>query len=152
MDQDLEFMNLAYEEAAKCLEIDEVPVGAIIVKDNQVISSAHNLRETTKLATAHAEIIAIEAACRKLDSWYLDQCTLYVTLEPCLMCSGAIINSRIKRVVFGANESRWLALTSIYQSAKPVNHCPEITAGIMEEQCSKIIKDYFKNKRKKGKS
>ncbi|WRK53054.1 nucleoside deaminase [Coprobacillaceae bacterium CR2/5/TPMF4] len=90
--------------------------------------------------------------CKKLDSWYLDECTLYVTLEPCVMCSGAIINSRIKKVVFGAYESRWLALTSIYQSEKPVNHHPEIIPGILEEQCSKVIKDYFKNKRKKDKS
>ena len=152
MDQDIEFMKIAYLEASKCLEKDEVPVGAIIVKDNQIISSSHNLRQTSKLATAHAEILAIEEACKKLDSWYLDECTLYVTLEPCVMCSGAIINSRIKKVVFGAYESRWLALTSIYQSEKPVNHRPEIIPGILEEQCSKVIKDYFKNKRKKDKS
>ena len=152
MDQDIEFMKIAYLEALKCLEKDEVPVGAIIVKDNKIISSSHNLRQTSKLATAHAEILAIEEACKKLDSWYLDECTLYVTLEPCVMCSGAIINSRIKKVVFGAYESRWLALTSIYQSEKPVNHHPEIIPGILEEQCSKVIKDYFKNKRKKDKS
>ena len=152
MNQDIKFMEIAYQEALKCLEKDEVPVGAVIVKDNEVISCAHNLRETTNLATAHAEILAIEEACKKLDSWYLDECTLYVTLEPCVMCSGAIINSRIKKVVFGAYESRWLALTSIYQSEKPVNHRPEIIPGILEEQCSKVIKDYFKNKRKKDKS
>ena len=87
MNQDIKFMEIAYQEALKCLEKDEVPVGAVIVKDNEVISCAHNLRETTNLATAHAEILAINEACKKLKSWYLDECTLYVTLEPCVMCS-----------------------------------------------------------------
>lgn len=150
MDRDIEFMEIAYQEALKCLEKDEVPVGAIIVRNNEIIARSHNLRETSKLATAHAEILAINEACKALDSWYLDECTLYVTLEPCVMCSGAIINSRIKRVVFGAFESRWLALTSIYQSDLPVNHQPEIVTGVLEEKCSKVIKDYFKNKRNKG--
>lgn len=152
MNQDLEFMKIAYQEALKCLDKDEVPVGAIVVKDGQIIGRGHNLRETSKLATAHAEIIAIEEACKKINSWYLDECTLYVTLEPCVMCSGAIINSRIKRVVFGAHEARWLAMTTIYQSKFPVNHQPEIVSGILAKECSLIIKDYFKKKRKKDKS
>lgn len=152
MNQDIEFMELAYQEALKCLEKDEVPVGAVIVRNGQVIARAHNLRETSQLATAHAEILAINTACQKLNSWYLDECTLYVTLEPCVMCSGAIINSRIKRVVFGASEARWLALTSIYQATLSVNHQPEIVTGILQEKCSIVIKEYFKNKRKKDKS
>lgn len=148
MEQDIEFMELAYQEALKCLDKDEVTVGTVIVRNNQVIARGHNLRETTNLATAHAEIIAINEACKKLNSWYLDECSLYVTLEPCIMCSGAIINSRIKRVVFGAFENRWLALTTIYDSNFPVNHKPEITSGILQDKCSLIIKEYFKNKRK----
>lgn len=152
MNQDIEFMELAYQEALKCLEKDEVPVGTVIVRNGQVIARSHNLRETSQLATAHAEILAINTACQKLNSWYLDECTLYVTLEPCIMCSGAIINSRIKKVVFGASEARWLALTSIYQATLPVNHQPEIVAGILQEKCSTVIKEYFKNKRKKDKS
>lgn len=151
MDQDIKYMEIAYQEALKCLEKDEVPVGAIIVKDDKIIARAHNLRQTSKLATAHAEILAIETACKKLDSWYLDECVLYVTLEPCLMCSGAIINSRIKKVVFGAYESRWLALTTIYDTGKPVNHKPEIIPGILQQECSTVIKDYFKKKRKQDK-
>ena len=137
MDQDLEFMEIAYQEALKCLDMDEVPVGAVIVKDGKIIACGRNLRETSKRATAHAEIIAIEEACRTLNSWYLDECTLYVTLEPC---------------VFGAFESRWLALTTIYQSNIPVNHQPVIVSGVLGDKCSKVIKDYFKNKRKRDKS
>ena len=146
MDQDTKYMDLAYQEALKCLDKDEVPVGAIIVKDNQVIAWGHNLRETTNLATAHAEIIAIEEAEKLLKTWHLDDCTLYTTLEPCLMCSGAIIQSRIKRVVYGCSENRWSSLSSLLKK-ESLNHYPTITAHIYEKECSMLISSYFKEKR-----
>ena len=102
MHTDKYFMNQAYKEAIKALNIDEVPVGAVIVKDNKIIARAHNLKETLNLSTAHAEILAINKASKKLKTWHLDDCIMYVTLEPCVMCAGAIIQSRIKKVVYGA--------------------------------------------------
>ena len=128
MDKDLEYMRIAYNEALKALKLDEVPIGAIIVKDD--------------------EIIAIEEAEKKLDNWHLDDCTLYTTLEPCLMCSGAIIQSRIKRVVYGASEKRWSSLSNLLKT-EILNHYPEITENIFEKECSMIISLYFKQKRSK---
>lgn len=141
------FMQKAYHEALKALKIDEVPVGAVIVRDGKIIARGHNQRESKNIATAHAETIAIQKACRKLNSWRLDDCTLYTTLEPCLMCTGVIIQSRIQRVVYGAHDTRWLAFDKIIHSQYPVNHIPMVTKDILIDQCSKIIKDYFKQKR-----
>lgn len=146
MNQDLEYMKLAYNEALKALKIDEVPIGAIIVKDDQVIAKAHNLKETSQLVTRHAEIEVIEFAEKELKSWHLDDCILYTTLEPCLMCSGAIIQSRIKRVVYGASEKRWSSLSNLLKTEN-LNHYPEITAHIYEKECSMLISSYFKEKR-----
>jgi tRNA(adenine34) deaminase len=146
MDQDIEFMKLAYNEALKALKLDEVPIGAIIVKDGEVIAKGHNLKETSQQATRHAEIIAIEEAEKKLNNWHLDDCILYTTLEPCLMCSGAIIQSRIKRVVFGASEKRWSCITSIINSEN-INHYPIIEGNVLEKECSMLISQYFRNKR-----
>lgn len=148
MDKDLEYMRIAYNEALKALKLDEVPIGAIIVKDDEIIAKAYNLKETSKIATKHAEIIAIEEAEKKLDNWHLDDCTLYTTLEPCLMCSGAIIQSRIKRVVYGASEKRWSSLSNLLKT-EILNHYPEITENIFEKECSMIISLYFKQKRSK---
>lgn len=145
---DLEYMKIAYEEAMKALEYDEVPIGAIIVKDGKIISKAFNSKETEKLVTRHAEIIAIEKAEKALGSWYLDGCILYTTLEPCLMCSGAIVQSRIQKVVYGAKEKRWSSLTNLLESEN-LNHYPEVIGDVYQEECSSIISSYFKRKRSK---
>jgi tRNA(adenine34) deaminase len=144
------YMSLALKEARKAKEVDEVPIGAVIIKDNKVIAKAHNLRETKQDPLGHAEILAIKKASKKLKSWRLEDCELYVTIEPCIMCSGAIIQSRIKKVVYGAKDNKGGAHTSSINvfEAKNINHHPEIIGGVLEEECSDIIKKYFKNKRK----
>lgn len=140
------YMNLAYQEAMKAKQYDEVPIGAIIIKDDKIIASTYNQKEMNQDVTAHAEILAIRQACYKLGSWHLDDCTLYVTLEPCMMCTGAIIQSRMKKVVFGANVQRWDGLTH-YLKSHDFNHIPEVVPGVLEEKCSLLIKEYFKQKR-----
>ena len=149
MHTDKYFMNQAYKEALKALTIDEVPIGAIIVKDDKIIARAHNLKETLNLSTAHAEILAINKASKKLNTWHLDDCIMYVTLEPCVMCAGAIIQSRIKKVVYGAKSFQDGAIESaisLYET-KGFNHYPETKFYDKNENCSKIITDYFKTKR-----
>lgn len=149
MHTDKYFINQAYKEALKALYIDEVPVGAIIVKDNKIIARAHNLKESLNLSTAHAEIIAINKASKKLKTWHLDDCIMYVTLEPCVMCAGAIIQSRIKKVVYGAKSYQDGAIESALKlyDTKGFNHYPETMYYDKNENCSKIITDYFKSKR-----
>ncbi len=144
------FMKLAIKEALKAKEKDEVPIGAVLVLDGKVIARAHNLMEKTQLATAHAEILAINKACKKLKSWRLDGAELFVTIEPCAMCAGAIVNARIKKVYFGANESKSGAVESKFNvlTNSGLNHTTEFEGGIMGETCSNIIKNYFKSKRK----
>ncbi|WP_216831790.1 tRNA adenosine(34) deaminase TadA [Alkalihalobacterium elongatum] len=147
------FMQLAIEEAKKAMEINEVPIGAVIVKDDQVIASAFNLREKTQQANAHAEMLAIEKACEQLGSWRLIDCTLYVTLEPCPMCAGAIMQSRVKRVVYGAVDPKAGCAGTFYNLLQDqrFNHQSEVTKGILEEQCAKLLKDFFKRLRQKHK-
>ena len=149
MHTDKYFINQAYKEALKALYIDEVPVGAIIVKDNKIIARAHNLKESLNLSTAHAEIIAINKAIKILKTWHLDDCIMYVTLEPCVMCAGAIIQSRIKKVVYGAKSYQDGAIESALKlyDTKGFNHYPETMYYDKNENCSKIITDYFKTKR-----
>ena len=153
MEKDLYFMGEAIKEAKLASDIDEVPVGAVIVRDGEIIARAYTTREGSKCATHHAEILAIEEACRVLGGWRLPRATLYVTMEPCVMCAGAIINSRIERVVYGTHDIRFGAFGSLLDLAKvPLNHTPEIVAGVMENETREILTEYFKRKRIKSKN
>ena len=142
-------MKEALKEAKKAELIDEVPIGCVIVKDDKIIARGHNQRETNQSPIGHAEIIAINKASKKLKSWRLEGCDMYVTLEPCIMCSGAIIQSRISKVYYGAFDPKGGALGSSINvlEAKNINHHPEVISGVMQEECSKIITNYFKAKR-----
>ena len=125
-----------------------VPVGAVIVSNGKVIAKACNARETKKDPLGHAELIAIKKASKKLRRWRLTGCTLYVTLEPCPMCAGAIINARIDHVIFGAYDPKAGAMGSVYDLAEgKLNHKPSVTGGVLEEECARVIRDYFKEKR-----
>jgi len=140
------FMDLALKEAKKAESKSEVPVGCVIVKDNQVIARAHNLKESTQSSLAHAEILAIRKACKKVGSWRLEECDIFVTLEPCLMCSGAIINSRIKRLIYATTEPKFGA----HQSKTNVfgidfNHRTDVVSGILASESNQMLKDFFKN-------
>ena len=141
-------MKLAIYEAQKAAEKGEVPVGAVIVKNGEVIAACHNRREEKQNALSHAEIEAINTACQKLGSWRLDDCELYVTLEPCPMCTGAIINARIKTVIFGAYDSKMGCMDSVINLCDyTFNHRPEIYGGIMEDDCLAVLQKFFKNLR-----
>lgn len=144
------FMLQALKQAGFAREIDEVPVGCVIVKDEKIIARAFNKRESTNQVSSHAEMNAITKACKKLKSWRLEGCEIFITLEPCMMCIGAIIQSRIKHIYYGANDYKGGALGSSINAleAKNINHHPEVTGGILKKECSKILSDYFKNKRK----
>ncbi|MBR4835438.1 MAG: tRNA adenosine(34) deaminase TadA [Clostridia bacterium] len=151
MDRNIDeiFMEEAIKLALEAAERDEVPVGAICVRDGKIISMASNTREESKCATHHAEILAIEAACRALGGWRLPGVTLYVTMEPCVMCGGAIINSRIERVVYGAKDHRFGAFGSALDiNEAGLNHKPEVVGGVLGDRCAEILSSYFKNKRK----
>ena len=147
-------MLLALKEAKKALLIDEVPVGCVIVYNNKVVARGYNKREKEQDATSHAEINAIRKASKKINNWRLCDMDLYVTVEPCIMCAGAIMWSRFRRVIYGAKDPKGGALgTSINIFDTPnINHHPEIVGGVLEEECSSIIKNYFKEKRAKYES
>ena len=143
-------MSLALEEAKKAYEKNEVPIGAIIVKNGEVISKAHNTREYDQSTLSHAEIIAIQRANESLGSWRLDSCSLYVTIEPCQMCSGAIIQSRIENVYYGATDLKSGAHKSILNLFEyPFNHKVNVIGGILEKECSNLITTFFKELRNK---
>lgn len=143
------FMKLALKEAQKAYDKLEVPVGAVIVKDGKVIAKAHNLKETKFDTTKHAEILAIQKASKKLESWRLLDCEMYVTLEPCSMCAGAMINSRIKKLYIGALDEKTGACGSVLNLLEdyPFNHKIEVEKGIMQKECEAILKDFFKTLR-----
>lgn len=148
--RDEEFMEEAIRLALLAAERDEVPVGAIAVRDGEIIASAFNTREESKCATHHAEILCIEAACRALGGWRLPGVTLYVTMEPCVMCAGAIINARVERVVYGAKDHRFGAFGSALDvNSAGLNHKPEVTGGVLGQRCADILSNYFKTKRQK---
>ena len=142
-------MTLALKEAEISANFDEVPVGAVIVKDGKVIARGHNLRESKNDPTAHAENVAIRKACKKLKSWRLEGCTIYVTIEPCSMCAGTLLWTRIQRIVYGANDPKGGALGSSYNlfEVKNINHRPEITRGVLENRCATLMTSFFRNKR-----
>lgn len=142
------YMEIAYQEALKALAEDEVPIGAIIVYHDQIIARSYNQRQHSHQVTSHAEILCIQQACSYLQTWRLDECVLYTTLEPCVMCSGAIIQSHIKRVVYGVSADKWLSLDKlIHHHDHEINHVPIIDHGILEAKCGALLKNYFKNKR-----
>lgn len=147
---DLDFMNLAIEQAKISASELEVPVGAVIVRNGEVVSVGRNRREIGKNALAHAEIEAIDLACKKLGGWRLWECEMFVTLEPCPMCTGAIINSRIRRLVFGASDYKAGSCGSVVNLFDlPYNHKPEVISGFMQEECSALLTDFFADLRKR---
>ncbi len=149
-DNDIKFMRRAMELARAAEALDEVPVGAVAVRDGEIIAEAYNTREHSKCATHHAEVLAIERACAALGGWRLPGVTLYVTMEPCAMCAGAIINARVERVVYGAPDLRFGAFGSLIDLVKiPLNHTPEVIGGVLADENREILSSYFKKKREK---
>lgn len=149
-----DYMKLALQEAQKAKEIDEVPIGAVIVRNDKVIAKAHNLKEKNQIVTAHAEILAIQKASEKLGTWCLQDCDLYVTLEPCMMCTGAVELARINRLYYGTSDPKG-GCTETLIHVKQIPHLnvypKEIHAGILQKECSDILKEFFREKRKQKK-
>ena len=142
-------MSLALDQARLAASLGETPIGAVLVWEGQVAASAYNRRELDRLATAHAELLAINEASRKLGGWRLHKATLYVTLEPCPMCAGAIINARIKRVVYGASDRKAGCCGSVLDLFRePFNHHPEVTGGVLAEESAALLSSFFKQLRK----
>lgn len=148
------FMKQALEEAKKAVILGEVPIGAVLVYDGEIIARAHNLRETTQNATTHAELMVIQEACQKIGSWRLEKTTLYVTLEPCPMCAGAILQSRVPRVVYGARDIKAGCVDSLYRllNDERFNHECEVSEGILADECGQILTDFFRALRERKKA
>lgn len=151
MDEKIKFMKEALKEAQKSYKKEEIPVGAIIVKDGKIIARGHNLKETKTDPTKHAEIIAIQKACKKLQTWRLTGCTMYVTLEPCSMCAGSLIQSRLDKVVIGTMDEKTGACGSVLNllADYKFNHIVQIETGIMQEECKTILQQFFKELRER---
>ena len=149
---DKEYMAEALQLALEALDHDEVPVGAVIVQNGRIIGRAHNQRELLNDPTAHAEMIAITQAAEHVGSWRLENCTMYVTLEPCAMCAGAMVLARLPRLVFGARDPKTGAVGSLYDIPRDtrLNHRIEVTSGILEEECGQILTEFFRKKRGKN--
>ena len=150
-ERDLIFMKLALEQAKEAAALGEVPIGAVVVRGSEVVSTAHNLRETEKNALFHAELLAIDRGCKKLGGWRLHECELYVTLEPCPMCAGAIINARIKRVVYGAEDPKagcCGTLLDLFDCG--FNHRPAVERGVLQEESAKLLRAFFKKLRNRS--
>ena len=152
---DEKYMRMALREAIRAYQQGEIPIGAILVnnEDGQVVAAGYNLREQTMDATAHAEMEAIRKGCHSLKRWRLSGCTLYVTIEPCAMCAGALVNSRVDRLVYGSHESKFGAVSSIFNvvNNKMLNHRMEVTAGVMEDECRQLMKGFFHMRRLQNK-
>jgi tRNA(adenine34) deaminase len=148
-DQDIYFMRLALKEASLAFQMGEVPVGALLVKDGAVVSSSHNLRETLKDPSAHAEILALRDATKISDSWRLSGSTLYVTKEPCIMCAGSLVNARIARLVYGCRDEKAGGVDSLYRilNDERLNHQIEVVSGVLEDECAGILRQFFRERR-----
>jgi tRNA(adenine34) deaminase len=148
-EQDIYLMRLALKEAGLAFLKGEVPVGALVVQDGKIISSSHNLREISKDPSAHAEILAIREATKISDSWRLSGLTLYVTKEPCVMCAGALVNSRISRLVYGCKDEKAGGVDSLYSilTDRRLNHQVEVVSGVLEDECADMLRKFFKERR-----
>ena len=148
-DTDMDFMRLAFAEARKAAEEEETPIGAVVVKDGKVIAAAHNKREAWRDIAAHAELIAVREAEKLLGDWRLSGCTVYITLEPCPMCAGALLAARVSRVVYGAKDPVAGAFGTVLNLPRyPLGSAPAVTAGGMEEECRTLLQDFFRTRRK----
>lgn len=145
------YMGLALLEARQAYSLGEIPIGAVLVVDDEVVASAHNMRETWHDATAHAEVIVIREACQRLGRWRLTGATIYVTIEPCPMCAGALVMSRVDRLVYGSSDYKAGAVESIFNVVQhdALNHRLAVTAGVRAQECSALMKDFFRERRKK---
>ncbi len=146
---DKKFMEIALQEARKARNKDEVPIGALVVREDEILARAHNLKETSQLPTAHAELLAVKSAAEKLGSWRLEGCKVYVTLEPCIMCAGLLLQARIEKLVYGAADPKSGAVKSLYNLLEDerLNHQIQVVSGIYAEKSSRMLKKFFANLR-----